>query len=201
MTNILAGTTPAQGLREWGELAFTSFSEGLASRGSESGPAPGMLPLRPKRKDSSYPLPPPSLAKLYPPELGRDKRDGMGDGPERVARTQDAIAGRQLAGLPGQVFAAAHLACLSLSLISFHKVLTCTRRLRSCCGLACRPLTSHCLCGLRRSEMPRGTQEPGAEQPLLEGSARAWSPPLPLGSTLQPKRWLSDSRQGLSFLI
>ena len=120
-------------MREWGELAFTSFSEGLASRGSESGPAPGMLPLRQKRKDSSYPLPPPSLAKLYPPELGRDKRDGMGDGPERVARTQDAVAGRQLAGLPGQVFAAAGLACLSLSLISFHKVLTCTHRLRSCC--------------------------------------------------------------------
>lgn len=39
-----AGTTPDQGLRESGELAFTSFSEGLASRGSESGPAPGMLP-------------------------------------------------------------------------------------------------------------------------------------------------------------
>ena len=104
--------------------------------------------LRPKRKDSSYPLPPPSLAKLYPPELGRDKRDGMGDGPERMARIQDAIAGRQLAGLPGQVFAATRLACLSLSLISFHKVLTYTRRLRSCCGLACRPLASHCLRGL-----------------------------------------------------
>lgn len=71
--------------------------------------------LRPKRKDSSYPLPPPSLAKLYPPDLGRDKRDGTGDGPERMARTQDAIAGRQLAGLPGQVFAAARLACLFLS--------------------------------------------------------------------------------------
>lgn len=90
----------------------------------------------------------------------------MGDDPDRTARTQDAIAGRQLAELlPGQVFAAARLAFLSLSLVSFHKLLTCTRRLRSCCGLACRPLASYCLSGLGRSETPSGTQEPGAEHP------------------------------------
>lgn len=101
---------------------------------------------------------------------GRRKNGRDGRWPDRTARTQDAIAGRQLAGLPGQVFAAARLAFLSLSLFSFHKLLTCTRRrLRSCC----RP---RIVC--TGSVDPRRPEGLGSPRPsTLEGSARA-SPPL-----------------------
>lgn len=85
----------------------------------------------------SQQLPPPTFipGQAPPPRVGAREEGWNGRWPDRTAsRTQDAIAGRQLARLPGQVFAAARLAFLSLSLISFHKLLTCTGRLRSCCG-------------------------------------------------------------------
>lgn len=89
--------------------------------------------------------------------------------PDRAARPQDAIAGGSWRGglarcwqppaLPSSLF------------ISFHKLLTCTRRLRSCRGPACRPPASHCLLELgsirdaqRDSGAPRPRAQPGRDQ-------------------------------------
>lgn len=78
----------------------------------------------------------------------------------------------------------------SLSLGFFHKLLTCTRRLRSCCGTRLSAAVSLCLPGPRGSEMPRGTREPEAKHPNCEARAARPLPPCrsrPLPSLYQPQ--------------
>lgn len=73
-----ADTTPAQGLREWGELAFTSFSEDLASRGSESGPAPGMLPAEAEEKRQQLSPPTSISGQALPSRVGERQKGWNG---------------------------------------------------------------------------------------------------------------------------
>lgn len=102
-------------------------------------------------------------------------QEGAGRMPGKMAsigpvRTQDAIAGWQLAR-PPEPGVCSRPPCLPLSLSFFHKLLTCTSRLRSCCGTRLLAAASHCLPGSEDLRRPEGPGEPEAKHPNCETHA------------------------------
>lgn len=96
--------------------------------------------------------------------------------PDRTRRPNSRCHRGEAAGrAAGPGVPAARLALLSLSLLPFHKLLTCTAACAAAAGLACWPLPLIVCAG---SEDPRCPEGLGSPRPSIRaGSARAPHPP------------------------